>query len=417
MNILFVHQNMPAQFKHVAPALAAVPGNRVAFLTRNCRAALPGVRAVTYDAPRAASPQTHAYLRRFEDAVLHGQQVAREIIRLKKTGFAPDLVIGHSGWGETLFIKDVLPDVPLILFAELSYRSRGLDVGFDPEEPCNIDTVCRTRARNAHLLTSLEACDAAVSPTQWQKDSHPEALRDRIEVIFDGIDLNIVRPRPDAVFRLPDGRALRRGDPVVTYVARNLEPYRGFRTFMRSLAEIQRLRPDADVVVIGGDGVSYGRSPDGHPNWRAAMDAEVSYDRGRVHFMGRQSYDDYLNAMAVSAAHVYLTYPFVLSWSCVEAMAMGALVIGSDTGPVREVIRANENGLLTDFFNAKLLARKVADALARPERFQPLREAAIRTVERDYALSVNLPKWLDLVDRMSGRRNRRNASAPIRAVS
>lgn len=415
MNILFVHQNMPAQFKHVAPALAAIPGNRVVFLTRNCRMALPGVRAVTYDPPRGAGAKVHAYLRRFEDAVLHGQQVVREIIKLRKSGFKPDLVIGHSGWGETLFIKDVLPDVPLILFAELNYRSRGLDVGFDPEEACDIDTICRTRARNAHLLTSLEACDAAVSPTHWQKDSHPQALRDKISVIFDGIDLDVVKPRLDAVFRLPDGRALRRGDPVVTYVARNLEPYRGFRTFMRALPEIQRLRPDADVVVIGGDGVSYGRSPDGFPNWRAAMAAEVSFDPARVHFMGRQSYDAYLDALAVSAAHIYLTYPFVLSWSCVEAMAMGALVIGSDTGPVREVIRANENGLLTDFFNAKLLARKVADALDRPERYAPLRAAAIRTVEDHYALSRNLPEWLALVDRVAGRPGRRPTLVRMRA--
>lgn len=402
MNILFIHQNMPAQFKHLAPMLAAMPGNRVVFLTRTCRRPLAGVETVTYAAPRAASEKTHRYLRRFEDAVLHGQQVVRAIQKLRADGFRPDLVIGHSGWGETLFVKDILPGVPLIIFAELCYRSHGLDVGFDPEEPYDLDAACRTRARSAHLVTSLEACDAAVSPTEWQKASHPPALQDKIDVIFDGIDLAHVRPRPAAQLTLPGGRVLRSGDPVVTYVARNLEPYRGFRTVMRMLPHLQRLRPDAEVVVIGGEGVSYGSRPAGFPTWRAAMEAEVTFDRERVHFLGSVPYDRYLDALAVSAAHVYLTYPFVLSWSCIEAMAMGALVIGSDTGPVREVIADGNNGLLVDFFDAPALARRVADALAKPDERARLGAAAIRTVQSRYARSLSLPRWRDLIGRVMG---------------
>jgi glycosyltransferase involved in cell wall biosynthesis len=414
MNILFIHQNMPAQFKHLAPALAA-DGHRVLFLTQHCRKKLPGVLDVTYPPPRAVHAGTHHYVRRFEDAVLHGQAVVRALISLRKNDFTPDLIIAHSGWGETLFLKDILPQVPVIIFAELSYRSHGLDVGFDPEEVCDLNTVCRTRARNAHLLVSLEAADAAVSPTHWQRDSHPESLRSKIDVIFDGIDFGVVRPRPRAQFTLPDGRMLRKGHPVITYVSRNLEPYRGFRTFMRAIPEIQRRRPDADILIVGGDEVSYGQLPKGFPNWRAAMAAEVAFDPARVHFLGRLPYDDYLDVLAVGAAHAYLTYPFVLSWSCIEAMAMGALVVGSNTGPVREVIRDGENGILTDFFDPAALADKLVAALDHPQRFERLRRAAVASVQRRYSVEDALPAWRALIERVApSRAVKKRAAKPER---
>lgn len=403
MNILFIHQNMPAQFKFLAPALAE-DGHRVLFLTQACRSKLAGVTDVIYPAPAKGGAETHPYLRTFEDAVLHGQAVVRAINGIKSRGFHPDLVIAHPGWGEALFLKDALPDVPLILFAELGYRGRGLDVGFDPEDKCTLGTLCRARARNAPLLLSLEAADAAVSPTQWQKASHAESLQSKIEVIFDGIDTGIVRPRPEAAFTLPDGRVIRRGDPVITYVARNLEPYRGFRTFMRAIPHVQRLRPDADIIIAGGNGVSYGRAPSGFPDWRSAMEAEVRFNPARVHFMGRVPYDDYLDILAIGGAHAYLTYPFVLSWSCVEAMAMGALVIGSDTGPVQEVIRDGVNGLLTDFFDPEALAGKLVDALDHPDRYEGVRQAAIETVRRDYGVERALPAWRALIERVTGGR-------------
>jgi glycosyltransferase involved in cell wall biosynthesis len=403
LNILFIHQNMPAQFKFLAPMLAA-QGHRVLFLTRACRAKLPGVTEVIYPAPRGANPETHLYVRGFEEAVLHGQAVVRAIGQIQARGFKPDLIIAHPGWGEALFLKDVLPDVPLITFAELGYRGHGLDVGFDPEETCTLSTICRARARNAHLMLSLEAADAAVSPTLWQKASHPDALQSKIDIIFDGIDTDIVRPRAQASVMLPDGRIVRRGDPVITYVARNLEPYRGFRTFMRAIPLIQQQRPDADIIIVGGDKVSYGRKPTGFANWREAMEAEVRFDKSRVHFLGRAAYDDYLSILAISGAHAYLTYPFVLSWSCMEALAIGALVVASDTGPVREVIRDGENGLLTDFFDAQALADKLVGAINDPARYETVREAAVRTVQERYSLEHCLPQWNALIDRvMAGR--------------
>lgn len=400
MNILFIHQNMPGQYKHLAPALARDRRNNVVFLTKRDDVSLPGVARATYKPPRDVRKDVHPYLRLQESAVLHGQQVVRAIDDLRRNGFRPDLVIGHPGWGELLFVKDALPDVRLVSYCEFFYRGLGLDVGFDPEEPVDLDLLCRVRARTSHLLLGLEACDMGISPTHWQKNTHPEAFHDKIEVIFDGIDTNVVRPEGEAGLFLPDGAAIERGDELVTYVARNLEPYRGFRTFMRALPEILHQRPHAKVVIVGGDEVSYGSSPKGHANWREAMLAEVEFHRSRVHFTGKLPYADYLKLLRASRAHVYLTYPFVLSWSCLEAMACGALVIASDTPPVREVIEQDRNGLLTDFFDSSALAERVCTVLEEPGAFQRHRMAAIQTVRNRYSLEDCLTKQLAIIGKV-----------------
>jgi glycosyltransferase involved in cell wall biosynthesis len=399
VNILFVHQNMPGQFKHLAPLLARDPKNRVVFVTARKDAELPNIGRVVYEVPKEASKETHQYLRRLENAVRYGQQVVRALQGLAAKGFVPDLVIAHPGWGEALYIKDVFPNTRLINFCEFYYHGRGLDVGFDPEDAADLDSVCRARTRNAHLLSSLESCDAGVSPTQWQKSTHPVAFHDKIDVIFDGINPAIVKPIPGAYVTV-GAKTFRRGDKVVTYLARNLEPYRGFRTFMRSIPHIQRMQPDADILIVGGEDVSYGAAPRDHKTWRAAMEAEVAFDPSRVHFLGKLPYAQYLSVLQLSAAHIYLTYPFVLSWSCVEAMCAGALLIASNTQPVRELVRDGENGLLTDFFDAEALAARVSDALDNQERYAPLREAARATVLDGYTIETCLPKWLSLIDRV-----------------
>ena len=403
MNVLFIHQNMPGQFKHLAPMLARDKRNRVVFLTKRNDVMLQGVGRAAYKAPREVSKDAHPYLRLQENAVLHGQRVAKAIEGLKRDGFKPDLIIGHPGWGELLFVKDVLPNAALINYCEFFYRGRGLDVGFDPEDPAGLDALCQTRARSSHLLLSLEACDVGIAPTRWQKSVHPNAFQDKIEVVFDGIDTSIVRPDGDAKLTLPDGTVAQRGDELVTYVARNLEPYRGFRTFMRSIPHILSQRPNTRIVVVGGDDVSYGSKPQSHPNWREAMLAEVEFDRTRVHFTGKLPYGDYLRLLRASMVHVYLTYPFVLSWSCLEAMACGALVIGSDAQPVQEVIEHNGNGLLTDFFDHHALADKICSALTTPRSFQRHRLAARQTILDRYALGDCLNQQLQLIDGVMGR--------------
>lgn len=406
MNILFVHQNMPGQFKHLAPFLA-VQGHRVAFLTKRENLDLPGVMRVNYPAPPGPAAQAHPFAVRYDAAVRFGERAANRLAQLAGEGFVPDLIIGHSGWGETLFLKQICPSARLIVFSEFYYVNDGADVGFDPAERPTRRTRYRSHARNAHLLLALQDADAIVSPTQWQKQVHPASLRDGINVIFDGIDVSQVRPDANARVTLADGRVLKPGDKVVTYVARNLEPYRGFPTFMRSLAALQRRHPDAEILVVGGNEVSYGSKPREFATWREAMMAEVNFDASRVHWLGKLPYRRYLDVLRVSAAHIYLTYPFVLSWSCFEALAAGALVVGSDTPPVREVVVPGVNGLVTDFFDAAALADKVAAVLDRPADFAPLRAAARETIVSRYATDRCLAEWQALIDRVAPPRRAR----------
>lgn len=403
VKILFIHQNMPGQYKHLAPAMARA-GHEVVFLTQRADVDLPGVRRATYAKPRAAHAATHHYVRLFENCVLAGQQVVRACLQLQRQGFVPDVIVAHPGWGESLFVKDVWPRVPLLHYCEFYYGGPGSDVGFDPAEPADLDMICRVRARNANLLLSLEACDAGIAPTRWQHSRHPAPLQDKIRVIFDGIDTGMVRPNARAAFTLPTGRVLTAADEVVTYVARNLEPYRGFPNFIRALPALLEQRPDAQVVVVGGDEVSYGRNPPEAANWREHMLREVPLDLSRVHFTGKLPYNQYLALLQLSSLHLYLTVPFVLSWSCLEALGAGCLVLASDTAPVAEVIEDGVNGLLCDYHSPADIAAKAVAALAGKADLTHLRRAARQTVLDRYDLSRCLPAQMRLIEEVAALR-------------
>lgn len=401
MKILFIHQNMPGQFKHLAPALAR-EGHEVVFLTQRGDVDLPGVKRLTYTKPRAAHASTHHYVRLFENSVLAGQQVVRACQTIRGKGFIPDIIVAHPGWGEALFVKDVYPGVPLLNYCEFYYGAADADIGFDEQEPPSLDTICRTRARNANLLLSLEACDAGLSPTHWQHSRHPEPLRQKISVIFDGIDTAVVQPNAAACFELPNGRVLTREDEVITYIARNLEPYRGFPNFMRALPRILERRPEAQVVVLGGDEVSYGRTAPDNVSWREHLLKEIAIDGSRVHFLGRVPYLRHVALLQVSSLHIYLTVPFVLSWSCLEALSAGCLVLASATAPVTEVIADEVNGVLFDYHSPDELADKAATLLAERHGLDNLRHLARQTVLDRYTLDKCLPRQLRLIQTVAG---------------
>ena len=404
MRYLFIHQNFPGQFRHLAHALASDAQHEVVGVgeARNLQARgspLPGVRVVGYASPVAANDQTHAYIRPFEAHVYRGQQVAKVLEQLRSENFVPDVVVVHPGWGEALFVADIFPRAKVVTYLEYFYRAHGGDVGFDPEFPAPPSDALRVRMQNSTQLHSLYACDAALSPTHWQKAGYPREVQDKITVIHEGVNTQQLRPNPHAWLQLGALR-LRPGDEVVTYVARNLEPYRGFHTLMRSIARLQALRPQARVLIVGGDGVSYGRPVQPPMTYRKLYCAEVQHDVdwSRVHFVGKIAYDLYVQVLQVSAVHIYLTYPFVLSWSMLEAMAAGCLLVASDTAPVREVIAHGVNGLLVDFFDAQALAETVAQALAQPARYAPLRAQARRTACERYDLhTVCLPQQLQFL--------------------
>jgi glycosyltransferase involved in cell wall biosynthesis len=385
LKALFVHQNCPGQFKYLAPALAA-EGHEVVFISQRGKPTPFGVKKVEYEPHRKVTPQLHPYLVETEAAVLNAQAIARVGYAMRRSGFVPDVMIGNPGWGETLFLKDVWPEAPLISLSEFYYKGQGSDVGFDPEFTSGPDAILRARIRSAQHLLAIEVADLAYSPTAWQKSQFPMAYQDKIKVIHDGIDVELIRPDRAARFRVPGGPELGADDEVLTYISRNLEPYRGFHSFMRALPSILEARPRAQVIVVGGDEVSYGGMPKAGANWREVMLAETGPLPERVRFTGRIPYGDYLKLLQVSSVHVYLTYPFVLSWSMLEAMAAGALIVGSATPPVEEVIENGVNGWLVPFFEPVAIAEKVTEALANRQTSQELRAAARETVVAGFAL-------------------------------
>lgn len=341
------------------------------------------------------------YLRDAEAHVLNAQEVARVAFDLKQSGFVPDVMLGHNGWGEIWYLKDIFPTTPLLGYFEFFYRRHGADVGFEPGEEFIIDHGPRVRTKNFGSLLALEAVDRGQCPTAWQRSLYPERYHPILSVVHEGIDTAVVRPDPAAQLRLPGSTVeIAAGDEVVTYVARNLEPYRGFPSFMRSLPEVLKRRPNAHVIIVGGDEVSYGRALPMGETYRERLLKELGaeLDLSRVHFLGKVSYPTFLRILQVSRVHVYLTYPFVLSWSMLEAMASGGLVVGSATAPVEEVIRDGENGLLVDFFSPDEIAERVVAALADPGAYTRLREHARRTIIERYDLkSVCLPSQLALL--------------------
>lgn len=415
MNILFVHQNFPGQFKHLAPALVR-QGHRVSAMTmRQTEPGLwQGVRILPYRAQRGTTPGVHPWVQDFETKAIRGEACFRAALALQREGFEPDVIVAHPGWGESLFLKEVWPRARLGLYCEFFYQAQGADAGFDAEfastDPAG--DACRLRLKNLNNLLHFEVADAGLSPTQWQASTFPVPLRDRITVVHDGIDTAALAPRPDVSLTLNGSLRLERGGEIITFVNRQLEPYRGYHVFMRALPEILRCRLRARVMIVGGEGVSYGAAPDpvrhGGRSWRRIFADEVrplisDADWARVHFLGNLPYQQFVPLLQLSAVHVYLTYPFVLSWSLLEAMSVGCAIVASDTAPVREAIVHGETGRLVDFFDAAGLAQQVCELLDDPAERARLGQQARAFARERYDLSTAcLPRQLAWVGELAG---------------
>lgn len=397
MKILFMHPNMPGQYKYLCPEFAKDPENTVLFVTKHKSMELANVHRITFEVPRKASPHCHRYMKHAEEAVLQGQEVWRVLKVLKeREGFVPDIVVAHPGWGDAMFVKDIYPDTPLFCFFEFFYHSKGSDVGFGGSEIVTDDDVARVRVKNMHHMLSLKDADWGISPTHWQHSLHPPEYQSKISIIHDGINTDVCKPNPNAKVEIK-GKTFRPGDELVTYVARNFEPYRGFPTFMRAAEIILKERPNCHIVAVGADDVSYGKPAPEGTTFRKMMMEEVDLDMDRFHLPGTLPYKGLITLLQASAAHIYLTYPFVLSWSSMEAMACGCAMVGSATTPVEEVITHGENGLLVDFFSAEDVANQVFEVLDHPTRMQHIRDAARESMLQKYSLNKLLPLHKQLV--------------------
>jgi glycosyltransferase involved in cell wall biosynthesis len=402
MRVLFVHQNFPGQFVHIAKALAD-RGHEVVALAVNRRSPLPRIKTVYYKPQRSSSAEIHPFAIDFETKLIRAEACATAAAQLKQDGFYPDVIYAHTGWGESLFLKDVWPQAKLLGYFEFYYHAQGADCGFDPEfsEQTMQDSM-RIRAKNASQLLALEQADHGISPTQWQWSTFPSVYQNKISVIHDGIDTTRVKPDPNVRMRFArDKLTLTVKDEVITFVSRNLEPCRGYHQFMRALPEVMARRPQAHVVIVGGDGVSYGVPPAAGQTYRQQFFDEVRncIDLSRIHFLGKIPYEAFIQVLQLSSVHVYLTYPFVLSWSMLEAMAAQALVVGSATAPVTEVIRDGENGLLVDFFSSEALVNAVCVVLEHPDRMMEIRRQAWQTIIDRFDLRTTcLTKQIQLIE-------------------
>ena len=410
MNILFVHQNFPGQYTHLARALAREGSHQLVALGLKPRSPKlpPEINYLRYELRRGNAANIHPLASETEAKVIRAEACAQAAHQLKQQGFEPDLICAHPGWGEALFLPDVWPAVPLLAYQEFFYHPRGLDTQFDPELQTEQawQHCAKVRMKNAYLHLTLAAATWNITPTLFQRSTFSAADQARFSVIHDGIDVNAAAPLPDPpTLTLSDGTLLQKGDPIVTFVNRNLEPYRGCHSFIRAIPELQRRVPDAQIVIVGAtSGVGYGAAcPKGE--WRDQFLAEIEgqYDPSRVHFTGTLSYEHFLPLLRLSACHVYLTYPFVLSWSLLEAMSCACPIVGSATAPVQEVIRNGENGLLVDFFSPADLAAAMAELLMNPKRAAALGAAARQTVLKDYSLEVCLPRQLQLINLVASR--------------
>ncbi len=420
MKFLFVHQNFPGQYLHIVRDLLAEGGHEIVFMTEPNRNQIAGVRKVTYARPPATHTAVHPSAREFDIAMRRAEAGYAGAKQIKALGFEPDVIIGHHGWGELLNLIDIFPGVPILGYFEFYYRLDGTDVNFDPEFPMSSERYGAVRAKNGvnHLATALE--QFGQTPTAWQWKTYPEWARSRIAIIREGVDLDICKPDP-AIRR----RTLSVGSltvtprqKLVTYVARNLEPYRGFHTLMRALPAVLAKRKDVVVSIVGGDEVSYGAAPESG-TWRSMMMKEVGdrLDPARVHFLGRVPYDDHIKLLQRSDAHIYYSYPFVASWSLREALAIGAPVIGSDTETVTEFVEQGRTGLVSPPLDPAGLARTTLGLLG--DRALAIRLSA---GAREYAMrELDLKKYLVAfraeIERVTGKRMVADYVSPRRATA
>ena len=404
MKVLFIHQSFPGQYLHLVNALAKEGGHTLVALSIQApdRPLPPQLHLIRYSLTRGNGADVHPLAQETESKVIRAEACAQAAHKLRQDGFIPDLICAHPGWGESLFMRDIWPNSPILSYQEFYYSAEDSDSDFDPEFQTETpwETKAKIRMKNAYLQLALEASNWNVTPTIFQRSSFPPHWQKRISTIHDGIRTDLACPNPNAkAMSLPDGSLILPGDPLITFVNRTLEPYRGCHTFIRAIPHIQKISPEAKIVIVGKtSGVSYGSiCPDGEWRDRFLAEIEGQYDQSKVNFCGNLDYEDFLKLMQLSQAHVYLTYPFVMSWSLLEAMSIGCAVIASNTSPVQEAIVHGQNGLLVDFFSPAAVAESIGEILKDRRLAGKLGSSARETVVTRYSLKECLPLHLSLM--------------------
>lgn len=403
MRLLFIHQNFPGQFLHLANYYSTKSGFESVGLKQGGEPQTIGaLRVLPWTPAFSSTKNLHSAVSDYEAKVSRGIGVAEKCRELRAEGFVPDKIIAHSGWGEVLFIREIYPDAELIIYNEFYYQTHGTDFNFDPEFQVEPREAYHTLAKNPALSRGLIDADVVVTPTPFQASRIPQDFQHKVRLIHEGVDTKTIGPDPDVT--IDSGRVSRpltRKDKIITFVNRNFEPTRGYHSFMRALPKIMREDEDVRIFMPGEDGTSYGAKPKDGISYKQRFLDEVKdqIDMERIHFVGKLEREVFTNILQISTVHVYLTAPFVLSWSLLEAMACGACVVGSDTPPVRDAIVDGDTGFLVDFFDYEAIADRVLDCLNAPEERGRVGENARSFVVSNYDRdSICMPKWQDLIE-------------------
>lgn len=404
MKYLFIHQKFPGQYRHIIKYLASQDNNQIIALgIEELQEEMPNnVQYLRYGINRGNTEGIHQWLLEIDSKIIRAEACTNAAYKLKKGGFEPDIICAHPGWGEALFIKEIWPHIPLLSYQEFYYNTTGFDFGFDKRnEIPSWEEKARVKMKNTNPLLMLDISDWNVSPTKFQRCTFPQIYQERISVIHDGIDTDRLKPmNTNAKMIMPNGKILEQKNKIITFVNRSLEPYRGIETLIKAIPYIQEKDNEAELVIIGDErGSSYGASPkEGTWKDRYLNDISGHYSKSKVHFVGHLDYNEYIALLQMSSCHIYLTYPFVLSWSMLEAMSTGLCVIGSRTSPVTEIINNGENGIITDFFDSKELANNIIEVLANEELRRCMGSRARNKIIDEYSIKVCLPKQLALIE-------------------
>jgi glycosyltransferase involved in cell wall biosynthesis len=396
MHVLFVHQNYPAQFGYIADYLAREKGWRCTFVSMKPGGREGSVERIQYTLKGRATERNHYCSRTFENGIWHAHAVY-EALKARRD-IRPDLIVGHSGFGSTLFLRE-LYDVPIVNYFEYFYRSHDSDMDFRPDFPSSELDQLRARARNAMVLLDLENCDLGYSPTLWQRSLLPSQFQDKVSVIYDGVDCEFWKPIPRCPRQI-GSRVFPDHVKIVSYVARGMESIRGFDIFMRAAKRLCDYRKDVIFLIAGEDEIHYGgdRSVIGTKTFKEWVLSRDDYDLSRFHFLGIVPPGELVKLFNITDLHVYLTVPFVLSWSLMNALACGATVIASDTEPVREMIEDGENGLLAGFFDLDRILEIASDVLDEPASFHTLGQTGARKIREHYSQEVCLARMQALYE-------------------
>ena len=405
MKLLFIHKGFPGQFKELIPKLRARGDHIITITTPIEKIKIPqNVHYYPYHVHQANGRDTFPLASELETKIIRGEAVAREAEKLLRKGLRPDLIVGHPGWGEMLFLGDIWPNVPQLHYLEFFYGVEGTDNNIDDEYGIKHTwkTKAKARIKNTNLLANLEQMHIGLTPTKFQYSLLPLRAQKQTSIIHDGIDTEWLCPNPKAQLKTPSGLIFNREQTIITFINRTFEPYRGIHIFLKALAKLQAKHPSVQALLVGEDtpNVSYGNSRDDGQGWLSALRNELgeSIDWGRVHHLGLVNHSILLKVFQISSAHIYLSYPFVLSWSMLEAMSSGTLTIGSATPPVMELIKDGKTGLLVPFNDCDALADTIFEAISNPSAYTSIKENARKHIQTNYNLNDCVNSRIKLID-------------------